>query len=30
VVKRIRFKPALNGGNPVDGFATLNLGKLAI
>jgi hypothetical protein len=30
VVKRIRFKPALNGGKPVDGFATLNLGKLAI
>jgi hypothetical protein len=30
VVKRIRFKPALNSGEPVDGFATLNLGKLAI
>jgi hypothetical protein len=30
IVKRIRFKPALNGGEPVDGFATLNLGKLAI
>jgi hypothetical protein len=30
VVKRIRFKPALNGGTPVDGFATVNLGKLAI
>jgi len=30
VVKRIRFKPALNSGRPVDGFATVNLGKLAI
>jgi hypothetical protein len=30
VVKRIRFKPALNSGKPVDGFATLNLSKLAI
>jgi|HubBroStandDraft_1064217.scaffolds.fasta_scaffold35492_1 hypothetical protein len=30
VVKRIRFKPALNRGTPVDGFATLDLGKLAI
>ena len=30
VVKRIRFKPALNYGKPVDGFATVNLGKLVI
>jgi len=30
VVKRIRFKPALNAGKPVDGFATVNLGKLTI
>jgi hypothetical protein len=30
VVKRIRFRPALNSGKPVDGFATLNLSKLAI
>ena len=30
VVKRIRFKPALNGGKPVDGFATVNLGNLTI
>jgi hypothetical protein len=30
VVKRIRFKPALNSGKPVDGYAMLNLGKLAI
>jgi hypothetical protein len=28
VVKRVRFKPALSSGKPVDGTATLNLGKL--
>jgi hypothetical protein len=30
VVKRIRFKPALSSGKPVDGIAVVNLGKLAI
>jgi len=30
VVKRVRFKPALNSGKPVDGVATLKLGQLAI
>jgi hypothetical protein len=30
VVKRVRFKPALNGGKPVDGVASLQLGKLPI
>jgi hypothetical protein len=30
VVARIRFKPALDHGKPVDGVASLNLGKLAI
>jgi hypothetical protein len=30
VVKRVRFKPALNNGKPVDGVATLQLGKLSI
>jgi hypothetical protein len=30
VVKRVRFKPALNMGKPVDGIATINLGKLPI
>jgi hypothetical protein len=30
VVKRVRFKPALNKGKPVDGVATLKLGQLAI
>ncbi len=30
VVKRVRFKPALNNGKPVDGVATLKLGQLAI
>jgi hypothetical protein len=30
VVKRVRFKPALNVGKPVDGIATINLGKLPI
>jgi hypothetical protein len=30
VVKRVRFKPALNAGKPIDGVAVLNLGKLAI
>jgi hypothetical protein len=29
VVKRVRFKPALNNGKPVDGVAPVNLGKLA-
>jgi hypothetical protein len=29
VVKRIRFKPALNVGKPVDGVAKLSLGQLA-
>jgi hypothetical protein len=28
VVKRVRFKPALNMGKPVDGIASLNLGQL--
>jgi hypothetical protein len=28
IVKRVRFKPALSSGKPVDGIATLNLGKL--
>jgi hypothetical protein len=30
VVKRVRFKPALNVGKPVDGIAALNLSKLSI
>jgi hypothetical protein len=30
VVKRVRFKPALDEGKPVDGVATLNLRQLAI
>ncbi len=30
VVKRIRFKPALNNGKSVDGVASLDLGKLPI
>lgn len=30
VVRRVRFKPALNGGKPVDGVTTLTLSKLAI
>ena len=30
VVKRVRFKPALNNGKPVDGVATVNLGQLPI
>jgi hypothetical protein len=30
VVKRVRFKPALNNGKPVDGVASLTLDKLAI
>jgi hypothetical protein len=30
VVKRIRFKPALNDGKPVDGVTTINLSHLAI
>jgi hypothetical protein len=30
VVKRVRFKPALNGGKPVDGIASIQLGKLPI
>ena len=30
VVGRIRFKPALNNGKPVDGVASLDLGKLPI
>jgi hypothetical protein len=30
VVKRVRFKPALNSGKPVDGVATLKLGQLAM
>jgi hypothetical protein len=30
IVKRIRFKPALNKGKSVDGVASLELGKLAI
>jgi hypothetical protein len=30
VVKRVRFKPALDGGKPVDGTASLQLGKLPI
>ena len=30
VVRRVRFKPALNVGKPVDGVASLTLGKLAI
>jgi hypothetical protein len=28
VVKRVRFKPALNNGKPIDGIASLNLGHL--
>jgi hypothetical protein len=28
VVQRVRFKPALNSGKPIDGIATLNLAKL--
>jgi hypothetical protein len=30
VVKRVRFKPALSNGRPVEGIATVNLGQLAI
>jgi hypothetical protein len=30
VVKALRFKPALSGGKPVDGIASLNLNKLQI
>jgi hypothetical protein len=30
VVKRVRFKPALDNGKPVDGTASLRLGQLAI
>jgi len=30
VIRRVRFKPALNVGKPVDGVASLTLGKLAI
>ncbi len=30
VVRRVRFKPALNAGKPVDGVTTLTLSKLAI
>jgi hypothetical protein len=30
VVKRIRFKPALSNGKPVEGVATLRLGQLEI
>jgi len=30
VVRNIRFKPALAGGEPVDGVATLNLSKLRL
>jgi hypothetical protein len=30
VVKRVRFKPALNIGKPVDGIATLKLSQMAI
>jgi hypothetical protein len=30
VVKKVRFKPALNNGKPVDGVASLKLGQLAI
>ncbi len=30
VVRRIRFKPALKGGKPVEGIATLRLGQLEI
>ncbi len=30
VVKRIRFKPALSKGKPVDGIASINLGQLKI
>jgi hypothetical protein len=30
VVRSIRFKPALDGGKPVDGVATLNLGRLRV
>jgi hypothetical protein len=29
VVKKVRFKPALNNGKPVDGVASLKLGQLA-
>jgi hypothetical protein len=29
-VDRVRFKPALKDGKPVDGVATLNLNKLPI
>jgi hypothetical protein len=30
VVQRVRFKPALNSGKPIDGIAMLNLSKLPI
>jgi hypothetical protein len=30
VVKRVRFKPALDAGKPVDGIAKIKLGQLAI
>jgi hypothetical protein len=30
VVRKVRFKPALNNGKPVDGVASLKLGQLAI
>jgi hypothetical protein len=30
VIKRIRFKPALNDGRPVEGVASITLGQLAI
>ncbi len=30
VVRKVRFKPALNNGRPVDGVASLRLGQLAI
>jgi hypothetical protein len=30
VVKSIRFKPALDNGNPINGVAALKLGQLAI
>jgi hypothetical protein len=30
VVKELRFKPALDKGKPIDGVASVNLGKLAI
>jgi hypothetical protein len=30
VVTKVRFKPALNKGKPVEGIAVLNLNKLAL